>query len=60
MLAVASAKVGERPIVLFEMDAQALGFKDESFDAVVCQLGLMFMPDAASQSRPRCCCGRIR
>jgi SAM-dependent methyltransferase len=34
--------------VLLEMDAQVLAFKDESFDAVVCQLGLMFMPDAAS------------
>jgi ubiquinone/menaquinone biosynthesis C-methylase UbiE len=48
MLAVAAAKIAERPIVLLEMDAQTLAFKDESFDAVVCQLGLMFMPDAAS------------
>ena len=48
MLAVAAAKVAERPIVLMEMDAQALAFKDESFDAVVCQLGLMFMRDPAS------------
>jgi SAM-dependent methyltransferase len=47
MLAVAVAKVGKLPIRLLEMDAQALAFKDESFDAVVCQLGLMFMPDAA-------------
>jgi ubiquinone/menaquinone biosynthesis C-methylase UbiE len=29
------------------MDGQALGFKDEIFDAVVCQLGLIFFPDAA-------------
>lgn len=48
MLAVAAAKIADRPVVLLEMDAQALGFTDESFDAVVCQLGLMFMPDAAS------------
>ena len=26
-------------------DAQALSFPDESFDAVVCSLGLMFFPD---------------
>jgi SAM-dependent methyltransferase len=48
MLAVAAGKIAKRPIGLLEMDAQALAFKDESFDAVVCQLGLMFMPDAAS------------
>ena len=46
MLGVAAAKIGERPIALLQMDAQALAFKDESFDAVVCQLGLMFLPDA--------------
>lgn len=46
MLGVAAAKVAERPIALLQMDAQALAFKDESFDAVVCQLGLMFLPDA--------------
>jgi ubiquinone/menaquinone biosynthesis C-methylase UbiE len=27
-------------------DGQALSFPDESFDAVVCSLGLMFFPDA--------------
>jgi SAM-dependent methyltransferase len=47
MLAVAAAKIAKRPILLLEMDAQALAFKDDTFDAVVCQLGLMFMPDAA-------------
>lgn len=47
MLAAAAVKLAERPVVLLEMDAQALAFRDESFDAVVCQLGLMFMPDAA-------------
>src|SRR5262249_59581645 len=26
-------------------DAQALSFSDETFDAVVCNLGLMFFPD---------------
>jgi ubiquinone/menaquinone biosynthesis C-methylase UbiE len=29
-------------------DGQALSFADESFDAVVCSLGLMFFPDALS------------
>jgi ubiquinone/menaquinone biosynthesis C-methylase UbiE len=28
-------------------DGQALAFRDGSFDAVICQLGLMFFPDAA-------------
>ena len=46
MLGVAAAKIAQRPIALLQMDAQALAFKDESFDAVVCQLGLMFLPDA--------------
>ena len=46
MLGVAAAKMAERPIALLQMDAQALAFKDESFDVVVCQLGLMFLPDA--------------
>src|SRR5437870_2461733 len=31
-----------RPAV---MDGQALAFRDASFDAVVCQLGLQFFPD---------------
>lgn len=48
MLARATAKIAERPIAFLEMDAQALAFKDGTFDAVVCQLGLMFMPDAAT------------
>jgi ubiquinone/menaquinone biosynthesis C-methylase UbiE len=47
MLTVAAAKVADQPVSLMVMDGQALGFKDESFDAVVCQLGLMFFPDAA-------------
>src|SRR5262249_58847452 len=28
-------------------DAQALSFSDETFDAVVCNLGLMFFPEPA-------------
>jgi SAM-dependent methyltransferase len=51
MLAVAAEKSAKWPIGLLAMDAQALAFKDESFDAVLCQLGLMFMPDAAGALR---------
>jgi ubiquinone/menaquinone biosynthesis C-methylase UbiE len=47
MLTVAAGKITDRPVSLMVMDGQALGFKDESFDAVVCQFGLMFFPDAA-------------
>ena len=55
MLAWPRARSPERPIVLLEMDAQALAFKDDSFDAVVCQLGLMSMrtPPVRSKSVPR-------
>lgn len=51
MLGVAAAKMTQLPIALLQMDAQALAFKDESFDAVVCQLGLMFLPDAVRALR---------
>ncbi len=51
MLGVAAAKMAQPPIALLQMDAQVLGFKDESFDAVVCQLGLMFLPDAVGALR---------
>jgi ubiquinone/menaquinone biosynthesis C-methylase UbiE len=36
---------GERRIEWKQADALALPFKDESFDAVVCQFGVMFFPD---------------
>ena len=51
MLGVAAANMTDRPITLLQIDAQALAFKDERFDAVVCQLGLMFMPDAVRALR---------
>src|SRR5215510_4779538 len=47
MLTAARARLGDdafRPVVT---DGQALAFKDGSFDAVVCQLGLQFFPDPA-------------
>jgi ubiquinone/menaquinone biosynthesis C-methylase UbiE len=31
-------------------DAQALSFSDETFDAVVCNLGLMFFPEPGKSS----------
>jgi ubiquinone/menaquinone biosynthesis C-methylase UbiE len=46
MLGAARARLPEsyRAVVT---DGQALAFRDASFDAVVCQLGLMFFPDPA-------------
>jgi SAM-dependent methyltransferase len=37
--------VGERDVEWRQADAQQLPFPDESFDAVVCQFGVMFFPD---------------
>src|SRR5204862_4689001 len=45
MLRGAKAKLGARPIRLATMDAQALACRDAVFDAVISQLGLMFVPD---------------
>jgi len=36
-----------RPVEWRQADAMALPFDDESFDAVVCQFGVMFLPDKA-------------
>lgn len=48
MLDYARAKRGELPGVTFrQADAQALPFENDSFDAVVCQFGVMFFPDKA-------------
>ncbi len=38
---------GEKRVTWQQADAQALPFKDQSFDAVVCQFGVMFFPDKA-------------
>ena len=51
MLRIAAAKVAKQPVSLVLMDGQTLAFRDESFDAVVCQLGLMFLPDPATALR---------
>jgi SAM-dependent methyltransferase len=47
MLDIARAKVFDRGVTLSVADAQALPFPAESFDAVVCQFGVMFYPDKA-------------
>jgi ubiquinone/menaquinone biosynthesis C-methylase UbiE len=46
MMAVARKKLSSvKNISWIEADAQNLPFADETFDAVVCQFGLMFFPD---------------
>lgn len=46
MIEKARRRFGNTPNVSLAVeDGQALSFSDESFDAVVCSLGLMFFPD---------------
>jgi ubiquinone/menaquinone biosynthesis C-methylase UbiE len=45
MLRVAAGKVAGLPVRVAVMDGQRLACRARSFDAVVCQLGLMFFPD---------------
>jgi ubiquinone/menaquinone biosynthesis C-methylase UbiE len=45
MLEVARRNLSGLPITLKVLDGQALPFSDGSFDAVICQLGLMFFSD---------------
>ena len=46
MVAKARERLGDAPNVALSVeDGQALPFADESFDAVLCNLGLMFFPD---------------
>lgn len=45
MLRVCEPKLGGRPVELRQADAQQLPFEDESFDALVAQFGVMFLPD---------------
>ncbi|XYH96833.1 class I SAM-dependent methyltransferase [Sorangium sp. So ce1128] len=52
MLAVAKRTVGERAAVTWELaDMTRLPFGDGQFDAVVCQFGLMFVPDKPAAMR---------
>ena len=45
MLEAARVRLSGRPFRAVVTDGQILAFRDASFDAVVCQLGLMFFPD---------------
>jgi SAM-dependent methyltransferase len=47
MLDHASSIGTARPVEWRQADAMALPFEDGSFDAVVCQFGVMFLPDRA-------------
>ncbi|MDX6504193.1 MAG: hypothetical protein QOE29_1318 [Gaiellaceae bacterium] len=47
MVSYAREAVPLAEIVWCTADAQALPFADESFDVIVCQFGIMFLPEAA-------------
>ena len=47
MLDHAAALGTRRPVAWRQADAMQLPFEDETFDAVVCQFGVMFFPDRA-------------
>jgi ubiquinone/menaquinone biosynthesis C-methylase UbiE len=47
MLEAARARLNEPSFWPIAADGQALPFRDGSFDAVICQLGLQFFPDPA-------------
>lgn len=51
MLAVAQKRISSPLVTFRQADAQALPFDDASFDAVVCQYGVMFFPDRAGAYR---------
>jgi SAM-dependent methyltransferase len=54
MLQQAAAHTLPRPVAFQQADAMDLPFDDQSFDAIVCQFGVMFFPDkgkALSEAR---------
>jgi len=54
MLDCAAAKPGMERVVFRQADAQSLPFTDASFDAVVCQFGVMMFPDRVAAYREAC------
>jgi SAM-dependent methyltransferase len=48
MVDFAAAQPGAERVTWRQADAQALPFTDGSFDAVLCQFGVMFFPDRAT------------
>src|SRR2546423_14564874 len=51
MLEVARQKANVAGVEFRQADALELPFKEDSFDAVVCQFGLMFFPDKDQAAR---------
>ena len=51
MLKVAASRVSEPTVTFQQADAQKLPFADASADAIVCQFGIMFMPDKGAAYR---------
>jgi ubiquinone/menaquinone biosynthesis C-methylase UbiE len=51
MLDHAAGRISSNRVSWQKVDAQALPFRDRSFDAVVCQFGVMFFPDKAKAYR---------
>ena len=51
MIDIASGAIADPRLSWQPADAQALPFPDASFDAVVCQFGVMFFPDKAGAIR---------
>jgi ubiquinone/menaquinone biosynthesis C-methylase UbiE len=51
MLDFAAAQPGGEQVAWRQADAQNLPFPDASFDAVICQFGVMFFPDKAAAYR---------
>ena len=51
MLDVAAARIKSPCVKFRQADAQSLPFPDASFDAVVCQFGVMFFPDRITAYR---------
>ncbi len=51
MLDVAAARIQSPNVAFQAADAQALPFADASFDALVCQFGVMFFPDRVAAYR---------